>query len=461
MKNHIRIASHVVALVATTWICLTVDTQASSQTAEQTEQTSEWSRFRGPQGSGISKESVPTEWSPDKNIKWKTALPGAGCSSPIVVAGKVFVTCYSGYGEARDNVGNKEDLKRHVVCIDQASGKELWSKTIDGTDNEDNFTGIGVTAHGYSSHTPVSDGQSLFVFLGKGGVIAYDLEGNELWTKDVGSRSDSKKWGSASSPVVCGDLVIVPAVAESRAVYGLNKKTGKQEWSCPSDAMDNTWSTPMVINVDDDRSDIVIGVPNELWAINPKTGKLAWLAAGVANEQTGFYTSPTISDGVIYASVGGRSGGGSIAVRAGGKKDVSDSHVQWKSKTSASFSSPVVFGGHMFTVARGGFLEVSDSKTGKSLKKLRFESTDSSRPKNAGGRSRFGSADYGSPVIAGDKLYFTKGNGETFVFNADAECEQIAANKLTDDKEIFSGTPAISNGQLLIRSSKFLYCVGE
>ena len=139
---------------------------------------------------------------------------------------------------------------------------------------------------------------------------------------------------------------------------------------------------------------------------------------------------------------------------------MSDSHVEWKSKTSASFSSPVVFGGQMFTVARGGIMEVSDIKTGKNLKKVRFKSTDSSRPKNAGGGSRF-AADYGSPVIAGDKLYFTKGNGETFVFNADAECKQIAANKLTDDKEIFSGTPAISNGQLFIRSSKFLYCVGE
>ena len=111
MKKRIRIATYLVAFVATTWVCLTVDTQASAQSA------GEWSRFRGPQGSGISKESVPTEWSPDNNIKWKTALPGAGCSSPIVVAGKVFVTCYSGYGEARDNVGNKEDLKRHVVCI--------------------------------------------------------------------------------------------------------------------------------------------------------------------------------------------------------------------------------------------------------------------------------------------------------------------------------------------------------
>ena len=450
MNIKVKLCRSILAVVATAVFCCSAQAQDS-----------DWTRFRGEHGSGISSSSVPTEWSPDENIRWKTALPGAGCSSPIVVGDKVFVTCYSGYGESRDNVGKKEDLKRHVVCIDQKTGKELWSKTISGSADEDDFSGIGVTAHGYASHTPTSDGESLFVFLGKGGVIAYDLEGNELWKKNVGNGSDSRKWGSASSPIVHGDLLIVPAMAESRSVFGLDKKTGEQKWVCESKAMDNTWSTPMVNDVDGDRSDIIIGVPNELWAINPESGKLAWVAAGVANEQTGFYTSPTVSDGVVYASVGGRSGGGSIAVRTGGKKDVTESHVEWNSKTSSSFSSPVVFADHIFTVGRNGFLEVADIKTGEQIKKVRFESDESSRPANSGGNSRFGSASYGSPVIAGGKLYFTKGNGETFVLSADAECKQIAANKLTDDVEIFSGTPAISDGQLLIRSNKYLYCIGE
>ncbi len=449
MKKPSRCIFSVATLFALSFFCLSADAQ------------DDWPRFRGTSGSGVSESSAPTNWSPDKNIRWKTELPGAGCSSPIVVGGKIFVTCYSGYGESRDNVGKKEDLKRHVVCVDQESGNELWSKTIPVTVEEDDFSGIGVTAHGYASHTPVSDGESLFVFLGKGGVIAYDLEGNELWKKRVGDGSDSKKWGSAASPVVCGDLVIVPALAESRSVYGLDKKTGEQRWVCESKAMDNTWSTPIVVDVDDSRSDIVIGVPDELWAINPKTGKLAWLVSGVGGEDVGFYTSPMFSEGVIYASVGGRSGGGSVAVRSGGEKDVTESHIEWNGKTSSSFASPVVYKGHMFAVGRGGIMQVVDIKSGKEVNKSRMESSDSSKPKNGGSGGRFGSADYGSPVIAGDKVYFTKGNGETFVFNADADCEQVAANKLTDDSEIFSGTPAISKGQLLIRSNKYLYCVGE
>jgi outer membrane protein assembly factor BamB len=420
----------------------------------------DWPRFRGPDGSGVSESSVPTEWGPNKNLKWKTELPGAGCSSPIVVGGKVFLTCYSGYGESRNNIGNKEDLERHVVCIDQDSGKKVWSKTIPGTANEIDFAGIGVTAHGYSSHTPVSDGERLFVFLGKAGVIAYDLDGNELWQRMVGDQSDSKNWGSASSPIVHGDLVVVPALAESRAVYGLDKKTGEQKWVCESDAMDNTWSTPMVVDVDDSRSDIVIGVPDELWAINPENGKLKWAASGIGGENTGFYTSPVENDGVIYATVGGRSGGGTIAVRKGGTKDVTDSHVSWNGRTASSFASPVVHNGHLFAVGRG-IMQVVNIKTGKEVGKVRMESTENSKPSNAGGGSRFGSPDYGSPVVAGDKLYYTKGNGETFVFNADAECKQVGANKLTDDSEIFSGTPAISNGQLLIRSNKYLYCIAQ
>jgi hypothetical protein len=410
----------------------------------------DWTRFRGPQGLGVTEMSVPTEWSPDENIKWKTPMPGAGCSSPIVVADKVFVTCYSGYGEDARNVGSKADLKRHVVCVDRNSGKKLWSKTIVAAKNEDNFSGVGVTAHGYASHTPVSDGKHVYVFLGKSGVIAYDLDGNEKWRKDVGSGSDGKKWGSACSPVLCDDLLIVPALAESRAVFGLNKLTGEEVWKCESVAMDNTWTTPMVVENEAGEKQIILGVPDELWAINPKTGKLAWAAGGVGGDS--FYTSPIVNDGVVYASVGGRSGGGTIAVRLGGKKDVSDSHVVWNSPSAASFGSPVIYDGLMFVLGRGKTLDVLDLETGESIKKVRMQ---------GGGNSGFSTRDYGSPIIAGGKMYFTQGDGKTFVLTPDEDCKQLRINSLTNEKETFAGTPAIANGNLIIRSNKHLYSVGK
>jgi len=415
---------------------------------------SDWPRFRGVDGSGVSADEVPTEWGPDKNIRWKTKLPGAGCSSPIIVGGKVFVTCYSGYGESRSKIGKKEDLKRHIVCIEQDSGTELWKKTVPTAPKEDDFSGAGVPAHGYASHTPVSDGQSLFVFFGKSGVIAYDLDGQELWKKDVGSGSDSRRWGSAASPIVYEDLLIVPALAESRAVIALDKKTGEQKWSFKSGSLDKTWATPIIVPAEEGRSDIVIGVPNELWAINPESGKLRWAASGVGGD--GFFTSAIADGEMIYASVGGRSGGGSIAVKSGGRKDVTKSHVSWNGKTMASFATPVFHDGLLFMIGRSNRLAVVDAADGKELSEVRFESTKESKP--AGGSA---GRSYSSPIVAGGKLYYTTGNGETFVMTADEDCQQIAANKLTDDAETFSGTPAISNGQIFIRSNRHLYCIGQ
>ncbi len=179
----------------------------------------DWPRFRGPNGSGVSADSnaTPVRWSPKENVKWKVELPGAGVSSPIVVGDRVYVTCYSGYGLDRQNPGDINDLTRHLVCVDRESGKILWDKSVKAALPEDPFSGIGVPAHGYASHTPVSDGENVYVFFGKSGALAFDKEGNRLWQTNVGSGSDDKRWGSSSSPILHDDLLIVTASAEGRA----------------------------------------------------------------------------------------------------------------------------------------------------------------------------------------------------------------------------------------------------
>ena len=183
-----------------------------------------WLRFRGPGGSGVSIESkrLPTEWSPTANVGFKTALPGAGVSSPIVVGTRVFVTCYSGSGLQRESPGDINDLKRHLVCIDGKSGAVIWEQEVAAAMPEDPYTGIGVTGHGYASHTPVSDGSRVYVFYGKSGVYAYDFDGNQVWHTDVGKESDPCKWGSSSSPILHNDTLIVTASAESQAIVGLD-----------------------------------------------------------------------------------------------------------------------------------------------------------------------------------------------------------------------------------------------
>ena len=130
----------------------------------------DWPRFLGPDGSGISRDQqpLPVKWSETENLKWKFKMPGPGSSSPIVVGKRVFVTCWSGYGVDRDNPGDEKDLRRHLICLDRDTGNVLWDQSVEAVLPEDPYSGM-FTEHGYASHTPVSDGQRIYVFFGKTG----------------------------------------------------------------------------------------------------------------------------------------------------------------------------------------------------------------------------------------------------------------------------------------------------
>ncbi len=429
----------------------------------------DWLRFRGPNGSGISGDSAatPTKWSPKENLKWKVPLPGAGVSSPIVVGDRIFVTCYSGYGLDRREPGDINNLMRHLVCVDRKSGDILWDKSIKAAQPEDPYSGMGVPSHGYASHTPVSDGQNVYVFFGKSGVVAYDMEGNEKWTRSVGTDSDRRKWGSSSSPILYKDIVIVTASAESRSLVGLNKETGEQVWRQETDGLTDVWGTPLLAKVED-RTDLVIGVPYEFWGLNPESGKLRWYSEAM---NTDSYNSSVVeSDGVIYG-IEGR-GGGSAAIKAGGKGDVTDANTVWTGSDSARFGTPLVYKNRIYYFSNGVASCIS-AEDGTSVFKGRLPGSSSSGRGGSGGfgqgggfsgrggRGGFGSQDYSSPVAADGKVYYVKSNGTTIVLEAGDKFKLLSTNELTDDKEVFSGTPAISNGQIFVRSDKHLYCIAE
>lgn len=432
---------------------------------------SDWPRFRGPNGTGISpdQEPLPSTFSEEKNLQWKVSLPGAGVSCPIVVGDRVFVTCYSGYGLDRRNPGNIRDLKRHIVCLNRETGETIWQKTIDAVQPEDAFSGAGVPEHGYASHTPVSDGTAVYAFFGKSGVYAWDLDGQELWNTAVGTRSDDRSWGSSSSPIVYEDLVIVTAGAEARAIVGLDKRTGKQRWQAPGDSLGNVWGTPAVARVDETRTDIIIGAPDEIWAINPESGKLKWYCSAMSTDQ--FNSSVLVSDSVIYA-VEGR-GGGSIAIRSGGRGDVTGENVIWSGSDSNRFSTPLLYDGRLYLLS-GGTVKCLDAADGRQLFQARLQGAGSTAGTEAGQTPRSGPAsggppgarggggrgsDYSSPVMGDNKIYYVTRGGDIHVLKPEATFRKIATNRLTSDNEDFSATPAISNGQIFIRSSRHLYCV--
>lgn len=428
----------------------------------------DWPRFRGADGSGVSTDSkpIPTEWSDTKNLLWKVDLPGPGHSCPIVVGDRVFVTCWSGYGMTRDETGDQSQLKRHLICVDRKSGKVLWDKAIPAALPEDAYRGM-FAEHGYASHTPASDGKSVFVFFGKSGVYAFDLDGNEKWHKQVGTDSDRRGWGTASSVVLYKDLVIVTAAIESRTIFAFKKDTGEEVWRQEAEGLDSTWGTPILVDLPEGRTDLVLAVPFEVWGLNPETGKLRWYCETADSDS--YCSSAIAHDDVVYV-VESRGSGGAMAIRAGGKGDVSATNVLWSSNDRGRISSPVYFDGRLYFIS-GKIVRCLDAKTGERIYQSRLTSDGSSTaepieddapgPRRGGRGGRMGGQDYSSPVVAGNRMIFVTRAGEMHVVELGKEFRPLAVNRFDNDRSDYSASPAVSDGQLFIRSAKALYCVGE
>lgn len=449
---------------------------------------SNWTRFRGPNGTGVDpgKQGAPASWDDSKNLKWKAELPGPGSSCPIVVGDKVFVTCWTGYADGSDG-GSLEDLKRHLVCLDRASGKILWKSSVDAKLPEDSFRGM-FAENGYATHTPCSDGEIVVAFFGKSGVHAYDLTGKPLWQADVGSDLDDRGWGSASSPIIYKDKVIVTASIENRALVALDKKTGKVAWKQEADGFAATWGTP-VIAKSDNGAELVLAVPYEIWSLNPENGKLRWYCEAIGSNS--MCSSVTVTDGVVYAMESGPGGGGAVAIRTGGKDDVAKSHLVWEEQHRSRVGTPVVHNDRIYWV-NSGVANCVDAKTGKRIYQERLTPprgsartteppTERGRERDAGdrpdrggrggfggfgggrggGRGGRGGQDYSSPIISGDHLYYAKRNGEVYVIKLGDKFEQVAVNRFSESAGDYHATPAAVDGQLFLRASRVLYCVEQ
>lgn len=404
----------------------------------------DWSRFRGPNGSAVSDDrNTATRWSETENIVWRTPLPGPGTSSPIVVDGKIFLTSYTGFGVSEENPGDPAKLERVLICLDERSGKILWERAVKGVANEDRFQGY-LASHGYASSTPASDGQRVYVLFGKAGVVAFDLEGKQLWHKSVGTGSGMMGWGSATSPIVYKNLVIVNASAESKAIYAFDSQSGKEIWKSPADSLEGCWGTPLLVETADKKTELVQAVAGEVWGFEPETGKFKWFCESL--DGRAICTSLVSRDGIVYLVTGGPGGGGAAAVRTGGKDDVTKTHLLWTNRRATSYiTSPVLVGDHLYFVNNEGMAHCISSQTGTSVYQQRLPE---------GGQL------YASLTAAGDKLYAVTRDRGTFVLPARPEFSVLARNQL-DDAGVCNAGPSISNSRLLLRSNKFLYCIGE
>jgi outer membrane protein assembly factor BamB len=395
-----------------------------------------WARFRGPSGMGTSAATdLPLEWDQTKNLAWKTALPGPGASSPIVYGDRVYVTCYTGYFIPGQPGGSLEDLKRHLIAVQLDDGKIVWDKAVPAKLPEEKQ----IRDHGFAGNSVAIDSDRLYVFFGKSGVFAFDHQGKELWQADVGSKTNG--WGTAASPVLYKDLVLINASVESESLVALDRRTGEEKWRAKG--IRESWNTPLVVTAKSGREELIVAIQGSVLAFDPASGEKLWSC----KTDIGWYMVPSVvaADGVIYC-LGGRSGTTALAVRTGGSGDVTETHRLWTSTKGSNVPSPIYLDGHLYwTHENSGIAYCAKAATGEIVYQQRLDRANQV---------------YASALLAAGRLYYVTREGKTFVLAAKPEFEQLAVNDLSD-RSIFNASPAVAGNRLLLRSDKFLYCVGQ
>jgi outer membrane protein assembly factor BamB len=399
----------------------------------------DWPAFRGPAGDGISSDkAVPAEWGPAKNMKWKVPLPYRGNGSPIVSNGRIFVTCPE----------DGEGKKRSLYCFDRKDGKKLWVATVDfGKATETHST------NPHSSSTPVSDGKHVVAWHDSAGLFCYDFEGKELWKKNLGEFDHI--WGAGTSPILHDGKVILNTGPGKRVfVTAISVADGKTLWEteepCPgpdSSYNDETpekkykgsWGTPVIVT-SGGAEQVVCTMPTRILGYSLADGRILWSCEGIRPAPGDLaYSSPVIAGEVAVVIAG--FGGPGFGVKLGGSGDVTKTNQLWRNqKYPQSIGTGVHVEGSVYLPFEG-FIQCMDPKTGKSLWRER------------------GGTFWGSAVVASGRIYITDQKGTTWVLKPNPEkLEVVAKNELG---EMSNSTPAVSDGQIFIRTHKSLWCFGE
>ncbi|MCA9080260.1 MAG: PQQ-binding-like beta-propeller repeat protein [Planctomycetaceae bacterium] len=397
----------------------------------------DWLRFRGPNGQGVVEGEYPLTWTRQQNVKWRAELPAPGNSSPIVVAGQVFIT------QATD-----QGRQRHLMCFDRSGGTELWRRTIDfGKVEETHKT------NPYCSASPVSDGERVVCWHGSAGTHCYDLAGELQWSRDLGTFHHI--WGEASSPIIHGDNVYqICGPGERTFVIALNKRTGETIWESPMEPDGSvsdkgryvgTWATPVVVTVDGQQQ-LLCALHKRVVAYDLTSGQELWSTAGVSSQRGDLvYTSPLVTK--TEAVVFGGYGGPMFAFRLGGSGDVTEANRMWhieKQWHPQRIGSGVILGDKiiMANADDPGSVQCFVLATGETLWEER----------------RTGAGPHwGSIIHNGDKLYVQGQKGAIQVLSANPEKFELLAEN--DLGETSNSTPAFSDGEIFIRTHEALYCV--
>lgn len=380
----------------------------------------QWPRFRGPDGGGHSlARGLPTRWSSSENVVWRTEVPGSGNSSPIIWGDRIFLTSS---GEA--------GVDRNVHCFARDDGKLLWSRALPSTDVDKNVR----DKNGYASATPVTDGERVIASFGSGGIVCFDFEGRQQWHHPLPLFTTT--WGSGASPLLYENSVILindQNNADS-VCLALDKRTGEVLWKRERGRAMG-WSTPIVAKVDG-RAELLYAGGETLKAYDPRNGEELWSLKGPTVE-----VIPTIIVGprLVYTASGRQ--GPTLGVRPGGKGDVTESHLAWRTvRGGPHVPTPIYYEGKIYTVNDTGIATCLDAETGEMNWQSRL-------------RDKFSA----SPIEAEGLLYFPSETGVTYILRPGPALDVVAENDL--GSPILASPAALAN-RLYLRTAKELVAIG-
>lgn len=421
----------------------------------------DWPQWRGPNGTGATNETnLPVRWSASENVIWKAPIGGLGVSTPIVSGDRVFVTSQIGagvrqdgnhprlvqggnaaaagereLGASRQSPAKEQQTAFLVESFSRADGTRLWQYRLEA---EGTLPGVH-DKHNLASPSPVTDGQMVYAWFGTGQLVALDMNGKLVWRRHLGQEISPFEviWGHSSSPTLFEDLLILLCDHEPASyLLAVDKRTGKERWRADRGKGRLSYSTPLVVNTPS-APELIVNSSERVDAYDPRTGAHLWFTGGTNRFPI---PMPVFHDGLIYMSRGYRSGP-YMAIRPGGRGDVSKSHVVWEAATGAPYISSLVFNAGLIYMATDvGAITVVDAETGQRVFQQRIDGVFSA-----------------SPVAGDGKIYFVSETGETIVLQAGRTPTVLARNDLG---ERAVASPAISNGRIFIRTDDHVFCIG-
>lgn len=401
-----------------------------------------WPQWRGPQRNGLSAEkNLPVKWSQTEGVAWKLDMPAMSGSTPIVWGDRIFLNV----ADALPDHGQKPSL--HLWCVDRSKGTILWQRDLGGGNHMQR-------KQNQSTPSPVTDGTKVWVMTGTGILKGFDFSGKELWARDI--QKDYGRfglnWGYGSSPLLHGDSLYVQVLHGMRTddpsyLLRIDKATGKTLWRVERQTnarmeSPDSYTTPAVLQYNN-VTEIVLTGGDVVTGHDPETGKELWRADGLnpTNDPNfRIVASPVVFGDLIIAPTRERP---MLVLKAGGTGDVTKSHLLWTFDMGPDVPTPVTDGKHVYVINDRGIMACLEARTGREIY----------------ARQRLKPGTYSaSPVLADGHIYITNEDGLTSVVKAGPEFQVVAENDFND---YTLSSPAVSNGQIFFRTTKYLWAIGS